>query len=302
MTEEKTSVISSETFKGKLRAADDAPPAIVILVGPAGYVGKQWLLTKDDHTLGRAPETDISILDSSLSRTHAKIVISNLEVHIMDLGSTNKTQVNGHVLAPMSAKRLSNNDQIKAGNVIFKFLEKGNVESITNQQIFEKAQRDALTGAFNKGALLEKGPEAIKRAEVLNEHLSAIVFDLDFFKKVNTDFGHPGGDYVLKELGQIMSSKLVRSNDVFARYGGEEFVLILAGTSVPTASDIAERIRQTIESSEFIYEGRRIPVTVSLGVAGKQPTEVTWESLFQRADTALYTSKQTGRNRVTIAS
>lgn len=298
MTEEKTSVVSSETFKGKLRAADEAPPAVVVLVGPAGYVGKQWLLTKEDLTLGRAPETDISILDSSLSRTHAKFVSSNMEVHIIDLGSTNKTQVNGQILAPMAAKRLSNNDQIKAGNVIFKFLEKGNVESITNQQIFEKAQRDALTGAFNKGALLEKGPEAIKRAEVLSEHLSVIVFDLDFFKKVNTEFGHPGGDYVLKELGNIVSSRLVRSNDVFARYGGEEFVLILQATSLKIAVEVAERIRQTIEGHNFNFESKKIPVTVSAGVATKS-TKDTWETLFDRADKALYRSKNSGRNKVT---
>ncbi len=298
MTEEKTSVVTSETFKGKLRAADEAPPAVVVLVGPAGYVGKQWLLTKEDLTLGRAPETDISILDSSLSRTHAKFVTSNLEVHIIDLGSTNKTQVNGQILAPMAAKRLDNNDQIKAGNVIFKFLEKGNVESITNQQIFEKAQRDALTGAFNKGALLEKGPESIKRAEVLSEHLSVIVFDLDFFKKVNTDFGHPGGDYVLKEMGQIISSRLVRSNDVFARYGGEEFVLILQATSLKIAVEVAERVRQTIETHNFMFEGKRIPLTVSAGVATKSVKD-TWETLFDRADKALYRSKNSGRNKVT---
>ncbi|MCK6599961.1 MAG: FHA domain-containing protein, partial [Bdellovibrionaceae bacterium] len=84
-------------------------------------------------------------------------------------GSTNKTMVNGQIIPPMVLCELKNNDQVKTGNVIFKYLETGNIESLTTQALFEKATRDALTGAYSKGALLEKGPEAIKRSEILNE-------------------------------------------------------------------------------------------------------------------------------------
>jgi len=298
---DKTSIVSTETFKGKLRAADEVPPAVIVLVGPAGYVGKQWLLTKDNMTIGRSVECDVYILDNSLSRSHAKFIIAPTGVSILDLGSTNKTQVNGAILPAMTEKHLTNNDQIKAGNVVFKFLDKGSLESISNQEVFEKAQKDALTGAYSKGALLEKGPESIKRAELLVEPLSVITYDIDHFKKINDGYGHPGGDYVLKELGQLMQNKLVRSNDYFARYGGEEFVLILQATTLKTASDVAERIRQTVESHPFVYQGQPIKVTISLGVAVKRGKE-TWDKVYQRADQALYTSKQTGRNRVTIAN
>jgi diguanylate cyclase (GGDEF)-like protein len=297
---EKTSIVSSETFKGRLRAADEAPPAIIVLVGPPGFLGKQWLLTKTDITIGRSVESDVYISDNSLSRAHAKFIVAGTDVSILDLGSTNKTQVNGIVLPSMIPKRLTNNDQIKAGNIIFKFLEKGSLESITNQQVFEKAQRDALTGAFSKGALLEKGPEAIKRSEVLNEPMSVITFDIDHFKKINDSYGHPGGDYVLKEMGQLILSKLVRSNDYFSRFGGEEFVLVLQATPIKTANDVAERIRQTIEIHPFVYQEQRIKVTISIGVAEKKEID-TWDNLYNRADKALYLSKQTGRNRVTIA-
>lgn len=300
-TADKTSIVASDTFKGKIRAADDAPPAVVVLVGPPGYVGKQWLLTKPDMTIGRSDGLDMTVADGSLSRSHAKFILTPTDVQIVDLGSTNKTLVNGQPLPPMVPRRLSNNDQIKTGNVIFKFLEKGNVESITNQQIFDKAQKDALTGAFNKGALLDKGPESVKRSNVLSEPLSVITFDIDFFKKINDSCGHPGGDYVLKELGQLMHSKLVRSNDYFSRYGGEEFVLILQATPMKTAMEVAERIRSTVESHPFIFEGRRIPVTISIGVSSKN-AEDTWESMYERADKALYSSKQNGRNRVTQAA
>lgn len=299
-TADKTSVVSSETFKGKMRAADDVPPAVVVLVGPPGYVGKQWLITKNELVIGRATDADISISDNSLSRSHAKFVISGLDVLIFDMGSTNKTIINQQALPPMAPKKLVNNDQIKTGNVIFKFLEKGNVESISNQQIMEKAHKDALTGAFNKGALLDKGPESLRRSEVLSEPLSVITFDLDFFKKINDGYGHPGGDFVLKELGQLMHSKLVRANDYFSRYGGEEFVLILQGSTLKTALEVAERIRQTVQEHLFIFENKIIPVTISIGVSTRKPGD-TWEKLYDRADKALYQSKQGGRNRVTSA-
>ena len=297
---EKTSIVASDTFKGRLQAADNAPPAVVVLMGPPGYQGKQYAITQTDIVIGRSVESQVYIDDKSLSRSHAKFVVVGSEVSIIDLGSTNKTIVNGQTLPPLAAYLLKNNDQIKTGNVIFKFLERGSIEAVTNQAMYEKAQKDALTGAYSKGALIEKGPEAVKRSEVLNEALSVVTFDIDHFKKINDSYGHPGGDYVLKELCRIVISKLIRANDFFARYGGEEFVLILAGTPSKTAGEVAERIRQTIEGSEFVFEGRQIAVTVSVGVATKQPNETEWSQIYDRADKALYNSKQTGRNRVTI--
>lgn len=297
---EKTSVVTSDTFKGRIQAADGAPPVIVVLIGPPGYVGKQYPISSNDIVIGRSVETQVYVDDKSLSRSHAKFAIVGSEVSIIDLGSTNKTIVNGNALPPLAPCKLRNNDQIKTGNVIFKFLEKGNIEALTNQTMYEKANRDALTGAHSKGSLLEKGPEAIKRSEILNEEMSIIVFDIDHFKKINDSHGHPAGDFVLKELSSIVSSKLIRSNDYFARYGGEEFVLILSGATAKMASEIAERIRQTIETHAFVYESKVIPVTISLGVVTKSTNDVEWSELFDRADKALYASKQGGRNRVTI--
>ncbi len=299
-TFEKTSIVASDTFKGRLQAADGAPPAVVVLMGPPGYQGKQYSINQSDIVIGRSVESQVYIDDKSLSRSHAKFVVVGSEVSIIDLGSTNKTVVNGEALPPLAAYLLKNNDQIKTGNVIFKYLERGSLEAVSNQVMYEKAQKDALTGAYSKGALLDKGPEAMKRSEVLSEELSVVTFDIDHFKKINDGYGHPGGDYVLKELCRIVISKLIRANDFFARYGGEEFVLILAGTPSKTAGEVGERIRHTIETSEFIFEGKNIPVRVSVGVATKLATETDWAQVYDRADKALYNSKQNGRNRTTI--
>ncbi|QDK36760.1 diguanylate cyclase [Bdellovibrio sp. NC01] len=298
---EKTSIVASDTFKGRLREADDVPPAVLVLIGPPGYVGKQYPITANDIVIGRSVESQVYIDDKSLSRSHAKFAVNSGEVSIIDLGSTNKTIVNGQALPPLASCLLKNNDQIKTGNVIFKFLEKGSLEAITNQAMYEKSQKDALTGAHSKGALIEKGPEAMKRSEVLNEPLSLVTFDIDHFKKINDTYGHPGGDYVLKELCRIVITKLIRANDFFARYGGEEFVLLLSGSNAKIAGEVGERIRHTIETSEFVFEGKKVSVTISVGVATKNATETEWTQLYERADKALYQSKQGGRNKVTIA-
>lgn len=299
---EKTSIVTSDTFKGRMKAVDEAPPALVVLMGPSGYVGKQFPLVQAEVIVGRTVECQIFIDDKSVSRSHARLNIVGTEVAIMDMGSSNSTLINGHLLPPMTPYRLKNNDQIKTGNVIFKFLERGNLEAITNKELNEKAEKDALTGAYSKGALLEKGPEAIKRSELLNEELSVLVFDIDFFKKINDTHGHVAGDYVLKMLSQIVGQKMVRSGDYFARYGGEEFVIILHATPIKTALEVAERIRTMIETSSFEFGNKMIPVTISLGVASRFPTETNWDQFFKRADEALYKSKQSGRNKVTAAN
>jgi diguanylate cyclase (GGDEF)-like protein len=296
---EKTSVVTSETFKKGMSEADKAPPVVVILIGPTGYVGKQYPIATNEVIMGRSVECGIFVDDRSLSRSHAKFVVTQGEVFIVDLGSTNKTIVNGGFVQPLVPVKLNNNDQIKTGNVIFKFLEQGSIEAITNQAMYEKSQKDALTGAFSKGALIERGPEAIKRAEYLNEPMSLVTFDIDHFKKVNDNYGHPGGDYVLRELSRMLQAKVLRSNDFFARYGGEEFVVLLNSTKLLVAMEIAERIRASVESHSFVFEGRTIPVTVSVGVAEKLPNDTNWSSVYERADRALYASKQNGRNKVT---
>lgn len=297
-TNEKTVVASDTTLKKELSKTDSSPPVLVVLIGPPGYQGKQWNL-QDGFVIGRAIESNIFIDDKSLSRSHARIDIKGNNIYVLDLGSTNKTIVNGQVIPPMVLCELKNNDQVKTGNVIFKYLETGNIESISTQALFERATKDALTGANSKGALLEKGPEAVKRSEILNEPMSIIIFDIDFFKKINDTYGHPCGDFVLKELAKVVTTKLIRSNDFFARYGGEEFVLILSGTDQKIAAEVAERIRMTIQNHEFIFENKRIPVTISLGVTSKTSKDSEWNTLLERSDKALYTSKQTGRNKVT---
>ncbi len=299
---DKTSILPSDTFKLRLAQAGQAPPALVLLVGPAASVGRQWPIEDKDVIIGRSPNANIFVDDRSVSKFHAKLVLSGGDVSLIDLESTNKTFVNGKVLPPLQPLQLRNNDQIKTGNIIFKFLERGSIETVASAQAFDRALTDALTEIANRGALEAKAPEFFKRASLLGFPLSLLIFDIDKFKDVNDTYGHPAGDYILKEISSVIKTKLIRGNDFFARAGGEEFCLFLAGSALNQAEEVAERIRATIEAQQFVFEGKKIPITISIGVAGYDPTDSDWTEIYDRADKALYHSKNSGRNCVSVAS
>lgn len=297
---DKTSVVQSDTFKVRIAQADSAPPCLVLLVGPANQVGRQWPIEKSDCIIGRAMGSHIQVDDRSLSKSHAKLILQNGEVSIIDLESTNKTVVNNKIVAPLQPLKLKNNDQIKAGNIIFKFLERGNIETVSVAQIVGRGQTDALTGINNRGALNAAGPEFFNKSRTLGAPLSVVVFDIDYFKKVNDTYGHPAGDAVLKEISHLVRDTLIRGNDFFARYGGEEFCLLLLGSPYKQVEEIAERIRRTTQEHRFEFEGTVIPITVSIGISSIQDSDTSWTDIFARADKALYQSKHGGRNRVTV--
>jgi two-component system cell cycle response regulator len=297
--EDMTAVVKGDTFRVRMEEATKAPPCIVMLEGPAGYVGKQWPIDKADIIIGRSMTSTIFVDDRSVSKSHAKLSLTGGDVFIFDLESTNHTVVNDDSLPPLVPVKLTNNDQIKTGNVLFKFLERGSLEAHAIEQLQTKSEKDQLTGIYNKGALATKGAESFRRAKLLKVPLSLAVFDIDHFKKINDTYGHTAGDLILKELAAVIGTKLIRLDDFFARYGGEEFVVLLFGSNLPQAMEIGERLRATIETNNFVYQGIKIPVAISVGVATKHADMVTWEELFKKADDALYVSKKAGRNCVT---
>ncbi|MCS6838850.1 MAG: GGDEF domain-containing protein [Bdellovibrionaceae bacterium] len=297
----KTAIVSEQTLVSQFRKIHEAPPSLVVVMGPIALIGRQYPLQNKEYLFGRSPECDIQIEDRSVSRNHARFIVHLDEVQIIDLNSANKTYVNETRLQPNIPFTLRNNDQIKCGNVYFKFFEKGNLQAYANEKLLEKALKDPLTGAFSKRALLERAPEIMKRSQFNNDPITILVFDIDYFKKINDTYGHPGGDFVLKELGQLVANHVIRAEDYFARYGGEEFVIILSNANQQIGTEVAERMRKKIEQHKFNYNGINIPVTISVGVCQKQDSDQDWETLFNRADSALYAAKQSGRNRVVVA-
>jgi len=163
---------------------------------------------------------------------------------------------------------------------------------------------DPLIGIYNRRHLNLKLAEEIERAYRYNFQLSMLLLDIDHFKNVNDTYGHYIGDLVLKSLGQLLL-KNVRETDIVARYGGEEIAVIAPHTSVPAAVDLAERLRQVVETSVMVpadkQEDRQaVTISVSIGVAGLDRQIVDKKSLIERTDEALYKAKQKGRNRVVV--
>jgi diguanylate cyclase (GGDEF)-like protein len=170
------------------------------------------------------------------------------------------------------------------------------------EQQRQLAVRDGLTGLYNRRAFGE-----LLVAAIANEDrraagsLGLVILDLDHFKKLNDTYGHPAGDAALRSLARLLDQHL-RKGDQAARYGGEEFVVILPGSDAERSFGAAERLRAALEKHRFVFEGARIPLSASLGVAvwpadGRDP-----EPLLAAADRALYAAKQAGRNRVVAAA
>lgn len=170
-------------------------------------------------------------------------------------------------------------------------------------QLERQALRDPLTGLFNSRYLWARmdGQWATGKRE--KNVCSLILFDLDFFKRVNDEYGHPVGDELLKHVGSILQHA-ARKSDVVARIGGEEFVIFLPNTSVDVAVTIAERIRDTISHTTLITEKKhRIVFTTSAGVASTNDYTTTIpRRLYAEADKALYLAKKHGRNQVVSSS
>jgi diguanylate cyclase (GGDEF)-like protein len=170
------------------------------------------------------------------------------------------------------------------------------------EQQRQLAVRDGLTGLYNRRAFNELLVTAIANEDRREGGtLGLLILDLDHFKTLNDTYGHPAGDAALRSAARLLGQHL-RKGDQAARFGGEEFVVILPGLDETKSVQAAERLRSAIEKHRFVFEGARIPLAASFGVAvwpaqGRDP-----EALLSAADRSLYAAKQAGRNRVVSAS
>jgi len=258
-------------------------------------IGRKYALDLMQTTIGRGMDNSIVVDMDNVSRAHCKIYAGAGGHFAEDMGSTNGTFVNDDEL--IEPRRLRNGDYVKIGGVIFKFLDGDNIEQNYYEEIYRMAIIDGLTQTFNKRYLLEFLDREMARCKRYNRPLTVVMFDLDKFKKINDDFGHLAGDYVLKRLADAISQKTIRKEECFARYGGEEFSIVLPDTTVERGVILAEKIRTMIEEVHFEFEENVIPVTISMGVA-QMKRDDTVDSFIGGADEKLYEAKQNGRNRV----
>lgn len=169
-----------------------------------------------------------------------------------------------------------------------------------NATLYTMAITDSMTKLYLQTYFKERLDQEIRKYERYNQEFSLLMLDIDHFKKFNDTYGHLAGDLVIKEVAKIIKDS-VRKFDIVSRYGGEEFGVMLLATGPETALLVAERIRKNIEKRLFIYNEQELKVTISIGVAHiSDCEELEYNAFINLADKALYTSKNNGRNKVTL--
>ncbi|WP_312645731.1 GGDEF domain-containing protein [Hydrogenoanaerobacterium sp.] len=155
---------------------------------------------------------------------------------------------------------------------------------------------DELTQVFNRRYINERLPIDLYDAQLNSKQLSVILLDLDLFKLINDTYGHAAGDFILREICDIIKDIVKDRTHWVARYGGEEFLISLLDTEKSVANEIAQEIRKTVEEAKFEFEEHKIRTTISLGCYTVQDEGLSFGELLTRVDQNLYKAKQSGRN------
>jgi diguanylate cyclase (GGDEF)-like protein len=269
---------------------------LVQIYGP--MLGKKFGLEKDEITIGRGEGCEIVLELENVSRRHCSLLQRTDGVFLRDNGSTNGTYLNN--VEVRGETPLRSGDLVKVGGAIFKFLfggELGSIEAQYHEEIYRLTIIDGLTQIYNKRYLLEFLDREMARCLRHQRALSLVLLDIDRFKKINDTYGHLAGDYVLRELAQVLKSR-IRKEECFARYGGEEFALVLPETGHENTVFLADKLRKIVEEHAFVFEGKRIRVTFSAGVADLDAAHDSALAFIRASDARLYEAKHRGRNQV----
>jgi diguanylate cyclase (GGDEF)-like protein len=273
-------------------------PAIPLHKVVAGHDALRFTLLNKRRAIEVGRDTACALLlsDASVSRRHARLAFVDDELRVEDLGSRNGTRVNGK---DVREGALRPGDRLELGNVLLRFNHVSPSELAHLRGVLARlgaSDRDPLTGLLTRAYLDERLPSLLARSARKGRTSSALFVDVDHFKRINDRFGHAAGDDVLRELARLLLYDL-REREVCIRYGGDEILVILEGAEEGHAAAIAERLRKTVESHDWARLASGLVVTISCGIAQRQPRE-PMRAWLERADGALYGAKRAGRNRV----
>lgn len=290
-------------------------PAITILIAEDSKVYRQLLRTQLESYRYNVIEVEDgqAALECLRHRSDVQVLITDYHM----------PRMNGVELVKALRRELDKNDLVviglssadSSGSLSAQFIKNGandflrkpfnyeelhcrvthNLESIELlRRVREAAYKDVLTGLWNRRYLFEDGISLLAEAERLEQPLTLAMLDLDFFKKINDNYGHDGGDAVLRDFSKRMQHVL--EDFLICRVGGEEFCLLAANMTVDQATERLESLRVNTEESPVSFNDEQIRVTISIGVSGFIDGKL--DALIKRADEALYDAKESGRNRI----
>jgi len=170
----------------------------------------------------------------------------------------------------------------------------------SSKMLHKLANTDTLTELANRRYTFIYAENKLSQIKQNSGVFSLVIFDIDHFKSVNDTYGHAGGDIALKDVS-VIANEYVRNNDVLGRIGGEEFLIVLPHASAEQANEVAERIRQAIDSAKVTIDGKQVHITASFGIAQLNNEHSTFNQIFHQADIALYQAKNSGRNCIKLA-
>jgi diguanylate cyclase (GGDEF)-like protein len=293
-----STVVREPTVVTTLRALEEmvrGPACLVVLQGD--NIGHTYDLdAKKVLTIGRGRDNDICVNHRSVSRNHAEIHTDDRGAQLRDLRSTNGTFVNE---AQVGNAYLRDGDRVKVGRTILKFINGSAVEAAYHEQVYTMTRYDALTGVYNRRSFDEKIEDEVGRAHRYERPLALLLFDIDHFKRCNDTYGHRTGDYVLREVAQLVQGR-ARKHDFVARYGGEEFAVMLHEFELPGPLVFAEEVRALVQDHKFEFEGHEVSITISIGLVVWNPSFENSGQLIEAADRCLYRAKAGGRNQVVV--
>jgi diguanylate cyclase len=279
-------------------------PVVLLSVGIGMYLGRCWTLMREDRRLRREREQTLKALMALVAST--KQLETDVDTHTTELASVGRTVEDLSTAGGFEAVQKTLLKQISVALDSNRRMENDLV--CTRYQLEEQAQEldrtrkeartDALSGVPNRKGFDERLQYALSSYKRTHESFALILADVDHFKWINDTHGHNAGDQVVTILGETLA-RCIRPNDFVARYGGDEFAILLTSIDEAAAVRVADRIRSTIEQTNFdvCRDGSRLAVAFSMGIAISEEYD-TPESLLERADKALYMCKQSGRNQV----
>ncbi len=284
----KESLFSNTDFVKKV-------PVLTFLSGD--QVGRQIMLADDHVVIGRSPDATIMLRDALISRLHITIEYNKQSRSYIarDLQSTNGTFINGKRI---TESMLHDSDKIVIGNTILRFGWSDMYDIKYHTEIDNLLNLDDLTGLVIKRRFDEELNRYIAVARTKDTLLAMIMIDIDGVKKINDTHGHVYGALTISQTGKLIKT-VIGNKGLASRFGGDEFMIFLPNITLDAAFQVAEAIRIQVEMHTFELDGVVVHPTISAGVSSLKKNDSS-DTLFRRADEALYMSKRTGRNKVTI--